>query len=95
MSAAQTPIVWRLKFEPRAEKSGRKLSKAIRVRIINFLENRVAISENPRLLGKAMAGEWAGHWRYRVGDYHIICKIEDETITILVIEIGHRREVYR
>ncbi len=59
------------------------------------MEERVAAHDNPRDLGAALSGRLAGHWRYRVGDYRIICKIEDETITILVIEIGHRREIYR
>ena len=86
---------WTIRFSKVAERDGGKLDRSVRKRIIDFLETRVATSDTPRDLGAALAGEWAGHWRYRVGDYRIICKIEDQTITILVVEIGHRREVYR
>jgi mRNA interferase RelE/StbE len=86
---------WQIVFSSKAEKAGKKLGRGAKTRITEFLEDRVAKSSNPRDLGAALAGEWAGHWRYRVGDYRIICKIEDEIITILVIEIGHRREIYR
>ncbi len=88
-------MVWKLKFDKKALKKSESLDANVRARIKAFMENRVAFSENPRDLGHALSGRFAGHWRYRVGDYRIICKIEDQTITILVIEIGHRREVYR
>jgi mRNA interferase RelE/StbE len=87
--------IWKIRFTKTAEKQGRKLSSDIQTRIDNFLVNRLAASDNPRNLGEALIGHWSGYIRYRVGDYRIICKIEDETITILVIEIGHRREIYR
>jgi mRNA interferase RelE/StbE len=86
---------WKIRFTKTAEKQGRKLSSDIQNRIDNFLTNRLETSPNPRNLGDALVGQWSGHFRYRVGDYRIICRIEDETITILVIEIGHRREIYR
>jgi mRNA interferase RelE/StbE len=86
---------WQIVFSSRADKAGKKLDRAVRTRIGDFLEDRVAKSSNPRELGSALSGEWAGHWRYRLGDYRIICKIEDEIVTVLVIEIGHRREIYR
>ncbi len=54
----------------------------------------VAALDNPRERGKALAGEWAGHWRYRVGDYRVIARIEDRRMIILVIAIGHRRAIY-
>jgi mRNA interferase RelE/StbE len=53
------------------------------------------VSPDPRSLGKALVGEMAGLWRYRVGNYRLICKIEDRDITILVLEVGHRREIFR
>jgi mRNA interferase RelE/StbE len=87
--------MWTLKFTKKADKVLDKLPIQQTDRIIQFLKERVAKTGNPRLAGKAMVAEWTGHIRYRVGDYRVICKIEDETITILVIEIGHRREIYR
>ena len=65
-------------------------------RIIGFLENRVAVSVNPRNLGTALQGrKYQGMLRYRVGDYRILAEIKDSTVTVLVVDIGHRREVYR
>lgn len=85
---------WAIVFDKEAEKAGRKLDKTVKKRIVNFLENRLAVRENPRELGKQLMGEFSEYWRYRVGDYRILCKIADETITIIVVKIGHRRDVY-
>lgn len=87
--------MWSLEFNKNARKALGKIEKKQALRIVDFLENRVLQMQNPRELGKALSGDFKEYWRYRVGDYRIICKIEDETITILVVEIGHRREVYR
>lgn len=95
MEEPKNAPIWTVVVDKTAAKSGLKLDKRVRSRILSFLEDRLAYLENPRDLGKALTGQWQGHWRYRVGDYRIICKIEDETITILVIQIGHRREIYR
>ena len=54
----------------------------------------VATLDNPRDRGKALTGEWAGHWRYRVGDYRVIARIEGSRVVILVVAVGHRREIY-
>jgi mRNA interferase RelE/StbE len=86
---------WKIRFTKTAVKQVRKLTSDIQTRIDSFLVNRLLTSDNPRSHGEALAGQWSGYTRYRVGNYRIICKIEDETITILVIEIGHRREIYR
>lgn len=87
--------MWTIAFTKKADKALDKLPIQQAERIIQFLKEGVGAAGNPRLAGKAMTGDWTGHMRYRVGDYRIICKIEDQTITILVIEIGHRREIYR
>jgi mRNA interferase RelE/StbE len=86
---------WQIDFTKNAAEQTKKLPLEVQRRVRAFLSERVATSINPRNLGEALAGAWTGHIRYRVGDYRIICRIEDETITILVIEIGHRREIYR
>lgn len=87
-------MAWTLEFDAKARKQFRKLPKAIGDRILVGMET-VAAHENPRDRGKAMAGEWAGHWRYRVGDYRVIARIEDGRMVIIVVALGHRREVYR
>lgn len=87
--------MWTVEVSKKSQKSLDKIDKKQATRIVEFLETKLATDENPRELGAALSGAWAGHWRYRVGDYRIICKIDDGIVTILVIEIGHRREIYR
>jgi mRNA interferase RelE/StbE len=65
-------------------------------RIVAFLESRVAPRSDPRSVGKSLLGQrYADQWCYRVGDYRIIAEIKTEIVVILVVEIGHRREIYR
>lgn len=87
---------WTIEFTDAARKDIKKLGHAEAKRIRNFLRDRVAASSNPRQLGTALTGsQLGGLWRYRVGDYRIICELQDNRLVVLVIEIGHRREVYR
>jgi mRNA interferase RelE/StbE len=66
------------------------------LRVLDYLDERVATMEDPRTIGKKLVGPKLGeYWRYRVGDIRIICDITEEQMCILVIELGHRREVYR
>ena len=88
-------MAWNIEFIPAAAKEIKKLGKAEAARIIATLETRIAALEDPRSLGSALTGELGGLWRWRIGDYRVIARIEDERITILVVRIGHRREVYR
>ena len=65
-------------------------------RILKFLHQRVAKLDDPRSLGEALHGSRLGEfWKYRVGDYRLICKIEDDRLVVLVLRVGHRREIYR
>ncbi|MGO9006823.1 MAG: type II toxin-antitoxin system RelE family toxin [Beijerinckiaceae bacterium] len=86
---------WRIEFDAHALDDLRKLGTTPRVRILRFLDERVAGAEDPRRLGKALSGDKTGFWRYRVGDYRILVRIEDQRLVVLVISVGHRREVYR
>ncbi len=70
------------------------MDKTIAKRITSKLVE-VSKLENPRDTGEALTGNLAGLWRYRVGDYLVICSIEDDAIVILVVDIDHRRQVYR
>jgi mRNA interferase RelE/StbE len=73
-----------------------KLDQQQAKRILKFLHERVAKLEDPRSIGKALHGSRLGEfWKYRVGDYRLICKIEDDRLIVLVLRIGHRKEVYR
>ncbi|MGH8370663.1 MAG: type II toxin-antitoxin system RelE family toxin [Gammaproteobacteria bacterium] len=89
-------MAWKIELTEVARKQLRKLDKPVAVRILNFLEQRIAVLENPRTLGDPLRGPELGrYWKYRVGDYRVITSIHDESITILVISVGHRRDVYR
>lgn len=85
---------WRIEFEPRAVKELKKLGKTPAARIIRTLEERIATLEDPRDLGKPLVGDWTGYWRWRMGDYRVIAKIEDDRVVMLVVRVAHRREVY-
>ncbi len=86
---------WTVRFTPRADKDFGKLGSTDRARVLRFLNDRIRPLDDPRTLGKALQGEYAGTWRYRVGDIRIIVRIEDGELVVLVLAIGNRREIYR
>lgn len=89
-------MVWTINYTESARKQLRKLDKQTARRILDFMDERIAAQEDPRNTGKALTGPMLGaYWRYRIGDYRIICDIQDGALCVLVIEIGNRREVYR
>lgn len=89
-------MAWRIEFDPRALDELKRLDKTTQTRIIKTVRERIAPLENPRVLGQALRGEELGrYWKYRIGDYRLICDIQDETVLILVLRVGHRKEVYR
>ena len=89
-------MTWRIEIDEAAKKDLSRLDKSTAKRITGFLRERVATLEDPRSIGEALKGPRLGaYWKYRVGDHRIVCDIQDEAISILVIRIGHRREVYR
>ena len=86
---------WRVEISRTAEKQIQKLNRDAQEAIVRFLRERVLAAENPRQLGKPLHGDKGGLWRYRVGDYRLICDIQDERITVIVLRVGHRKDVYR
>lgn len=88
-------MAWNVSFLLKARKQLESLDRTAQKRILSFLFERLLASPDPRLLGKMLAGELEGMIRYRVGDFSLICRLEDRALTILVIEVGHRREIYR
>jgi mRNA interferase RelE/StbE len=88
-------LAWRIEFLPAAKKELAKLGRAEAKRIIQTLKTRIAALDNPRALGSALPGEFGGLWHWRIGDYRVIARIENERITILVVRVAHRREVCR
>jgi mRNA interferase RelE/StbE len=89
-------MVWRIEFSPLAERNLSQLDHQVAQRILKFLHARVARLDNPRMIGEALKGSKLGEfWKYRVGDYRIIANIDDETVRIIVVRLGNRREIYR
>lgn len=86
---------YRVIFSERAKKQLKKLDKHISSLIIGWLEKNIEGSENPRIHGKALIENRIGEWRYRIGDYRIICEIKDAEVIVLVLEVGHRKEIYK
>jgi mRNA interferase RelE/StbE len=86
--------VWRIEFDRDAARDLRKLDVQAQRRILSFLRERIASEEDPRRFGHALSRDLKGLWRYRVGDYRIVAAIEDDRFIVLVVTIGHRREVY-
>ena len=87
-------MTWNIKWDDRARKELRKLDSPIQKEILNYLRIRIADSENPRIFGQTLSGNKAGLWRYRIGNYRIICRIEDHTLVVLVLGVGHQKEIY-
>jgi len=89
-------LAWQIEFEAAALKELARLDSQTARRILRFLKDRLAPVSDPRSLGQALKGERFGEfWKYRVGDYRVIARIEDRRLVILVIRIGHRSAVYK
>ena len=88
-------MAWTIEYTETARKQLRKLDKQTARQIVDFMDGRITPLEDPRSTGKALVGVLGGLWRYRVGDYRVICEIRDGALVTLVVRIGNRREVYR
>jgi mRNA interferase RelE/StbE len=86
---------WRIEISRTAERQIKKLDKVTQTAIVRFLRERVMPADNPRQWGKPLQGEKRGFWRYRVGDYRLICDIQDLRVVVIVLEVGHRKDIYR
>jgi mRNA interferase RelE/StbE len=88
-------VTWRIEFHPDAAKELKKLDRAVAARIVRTLETRIAPLDDPRSIGAPLKGAHDGYWRWRIGDYRVVARIEDARIVILVVRVAHRREAYR
>ena len=85
---------YKVDYTKSAIKKLKALDKPVRSMVLNWIEKNLIGCSNPRQHGKALVGNHSGKWRYRVGDYRIIADILDDKIIILVLNVGHRREIY-
>lgn len=87
-------IRYQVEYSALALKELKKLDKYTRRMIFAWIDKNLNGCENPRAHGKALAANRKGQWRYRIGDYRLLCLIRDEELVILALSVGHRREVY-
>jgi len=87
-------LVYKIVLSNEAKKSLKKLDKAVVAKILTKFESGLSKYTDPRQSGKALKGELGNLWRYRVGDYRIVCDIQDEILTIIVVRVGHRKNIY-
>lgn len=89
------PLTWTIEYTATARSQLLKLDKHMARRIVNYMSQRVAALENPRNIGKALTGPMGEFWRYRVGNYRVVCDIQDDVLRVLVVRVGSRDRVYR
>jgi mRNA interferase RelE/StbE len=87
-------MAWKIEVDPSAQKELDKLDKTVARRVLKFLYQRVGNLDDPRRIRERLQGTLSKFWKYRVGGYRLICSIEDDLLVVLVLRIGHRREVY-
>ncbi len=85
---------YRVEYTKTAVNQLKKMDKKIAALILSYIEEKLVDCENPRLFGKALQGNLDDKWRYRVGEYRILAKIEDDAVVIVIVEIGHRKKIY-
>lgn len=88
-------MAWTVELIDTAKRQLAKLDRHWQATILDYLEDEIAALDDPRSRGKALVGEKKGLWRYRVGDYRILCELRDNALIVLVVTIGHRRQIYR
>jgi mRNA interferase RelE/StbE len=87
-------LTWTVEYDARAVKDLNKLSRQVRAEIVDYMTSRVAKAENPTDFGKPLRYDKFGLWRYRVRDYRIVCELQEARLVVLVVGVGHRRDVY-
>ena len=89
-------MAWQIELDPDALKQLKKLDRPIQTRLVAFLRDRLSPLDDPRGIGEALSGaRLGGYWKYLVGDWRIVCDIQNQRIAVRVLRIGNRREVYR
>lgn len=86
---------WDYKISERALKQLKKLEKQAATQILHYLDERIVGTHDPRRWGKQLKGELNNVWRYRIGDYRILCQLQDKVFIVLVLEAGHRKDIYK
>jgi len=88
-------VKYRIETTTRFDKEFKRLDRYTQQMIQSWIKKHLSDCDDPRASGKALGANRGGQWRYRIGDYRLICVIEDTSLVILALSVGHRREVYR
>ncbi len=88
-------LAWQIEFTATAIKQLNDFDKQIRRRIIKWLEDRILTTDDLRLWGAALTGDKGGKWRYRIGDYRVICEIQANMLIVRVVSVGNRNNIYK
>lgn len=88
-------MIWKVEWDDHARKELRKLDKKLQKDILHYLRERIATKDDPRRFGKPLAYDKYGLWRYRVQNARIICQLLDDELLVLVVSVGHRKDIYR
>ncbi len=86
--------MWRIEYLSPSRRQLKRLDSQISVRILCFMRERVLEGEGPYAIGKPLTGKWIGHRAYRVGDYRVLCQVQDAVLLVTVVKVGHRKDVY-
>ena len=87
-------MTWTVEWDDRARRELRRLDRQIQKQILRYFKERIATNKSPRRFGHRLRHELQGLWRYRIGDYRVVCRIEDDHLLVLVLVVGHRRSVH-
>lgn len=87
-------MTWSVEWDERARRELRRLDPAVQRQILRYLRERIAGSNDPRRFGRSLGGQLGGLWRYRVGDYRLVCEVANDRLVVLVLAVGHRKDVY-
>jgi mRNA interferase RelE/StbE len=88
-------LAWRVEWENEAVKELKGLDARAQRAIVRYMRDKIATEEDPRRFGDCLRKDLKGLWKYRIGSYRIICSIEDQKVTVLVVRVGHRKDVYK
>ncbi|MCU0237745.1 MAG: type II toxin-antitoxin system RelE/ParE family toxin [Acidobacteria bacterium] len=88
-------MAWQIEFDAQVEHDLKKIDREAQRRIMRYLRERIATGKDPRRFGAPLRRELSGLWKYRLGDYRLICRIEDKRVVVYVIRIGHRKDIYK
>ena len=88
-------MTWTVEWDNKARRELRKLNQSTQGYILRYFRERIMVDDDPRRFGKTLRHELQGLWRYRIGDYWVVCQIQDEQLIVLALIVGHRRNIYR